>query len=1535
MAAVTSSLLRSSITLRALSPFNPLKRPNSTRLFQSSFQLPVRQCARRAMSRVRATHDEEAAARTAATEANSGAPTIFDKIISKEIPSSIVYEDEKVLAFRDINPQAPVHVLVIPKLRDGLTELGKAEPRHEDILGHLLHASKIVAEKEGIVDGFRVVINSGATACQSVYHLHLHVLGGRQLKWPPATSVAIPKYALTGCNDTCGDVRIPYPFGIGANCSVNQWYTVECNSSTPYLPALNRLELLEVNLADQIVTVNTPKISDCQNSNQTNSIDLSNTPFLFSKSHNKFVYEGCGNAAMMDNGTVLTGCSTSCRNDTVSDTTNCFGKSCCQTTIPHYLNSYGLNLERSGDPNRSCGSAFLVDDNMYANRSSYNRSTAFVPTSLLWTLEEADINRMSCCDGASLKIFWIGRSVDLGNNTSIDIQKCSALNYAEGTPYLADGCEYTKECSRCRNSGGFCDEGAIFDVDGLVTQRNFTCGSSNPYPDDAGAEVIKSSKSSLGVILATSVAIPKYALTGCNDTCGNVRIPYPFGIGANCSVNQWYTVECNSSTPYLPALNRLELLDVNLADQIVTVNTPKISDCQNSNQTNSIDLGDTPFLFSKSHNKFVYEGCGNAAMMDNGTVLTGCSTSCRNDTVSDTTNCFGKSCCQTTIPHYLNSYSLNLERSGDPNGSCGPAFLVDDNMYANRSSYNRSTAFVPTSLLWTLEEGDINRMTCCDSALLTILWFSRSVDLGNNTSIDIQKCSALNYVEGTPYLVDGCEYTKECSRCSNSGGICDEGAVFDVDDLVTQRNFTCGSSNPYPDDAGAEVIKSSKSSLGVILATSIAIPTYSMTGCKDTCGNVMIPYPFGIGANCSVNQWYNVDCNSSTPYLPALNHLELLGVNLDDQIVTVNMPKISDCQNSSSQTNSIDLGNTPFMYSKSHNKFVFEGCGNAALMDNKSVLTGCSTNCRNDTLNDRTNCFGISCCQTTIPHYLTSYNINMEMSGDLDGQTCGSTFLVDDNQGSFNRSIGFVPTSLLWILEKGDFEQISCCNNLVDYKMVWEIRSVDLGNNTSIDIHKCSSTLTYIEGTPYLAYGCEYTDECSKCKNSGGYCDEDAVLDVDDIVTKRNFSCMVYTGVDIPGPPIRAIAATSVSIPKYALTGCNDTCGNVRIPFPFGIGADCSVNQWYTVDCNSSTPYLPAIYHLELLKVDLENQTVTVNIPKIFNCQNSSWTNNINLGNTPFLFSRSHNKFVFEGCGNAAMMYKWRVLTGCSSSCGNNTVTDRANCFGIGCCQTTIPHYLNSYNVNFQRSGDNPDGPCGSAFLVDDNSYTNRSSSNVSVDFVPTSLLWTLGEGDVERISCCESQWDTRNVDLGNNRSMEIQKCYVPIFVEGNPYLLDGCEVTEECSICMESGGSCVDDTVPDVDGLFSEPNFTCDKTLPGYYDQNRTSKSSLGVILAMEENRIMSIFDEKVVKEGPINVLLAVANLAMRCLNLNGKSRPTMKEVAMELETIRMSHVPSAIQTKFEHMIYEEDVSMLNYGESTSMFTSTFVNPDDTTTDQ
>ena len=110
-------------------------------------------------------------------------PTIFDKIISKEIPAKIVYEDDLSLAFHDVNPQAPVHVLVIPKRRIPMLSMGQEADK--ELLGHLMLTANKVAEIEGLEEGFRVLINNGKNGLQSVYHLHLHVIGGRKLKWGP------------------------------------------------------------------------------------------------------------------------------------------------------------------------------------------------------------------------------------------------------------------------------------------------------------------------------------------------------------------------------------------------------------------------------------------------------------------------------------------------------------------------------------------------------------------------------------------------------------------------------------------------------------------------------------------------------------------------------------------------------------------------------------------------------------------------------------------------------------------------------------------------------------------------------------------------------------------------------------------------------------------------------------------------------------------------------------------------------------------------------------------------------------------------------------------------------------------------------------------------------------------------------------------------------------------------------------------------------------------------------------------------------
>ena len=110
--------------------------------------------------------------------------TIFGKIVRGEIPCDKVYEDERCLAFNDVNPTAPVHVLVISKTE--LRNLNAVDDSHAELLGHLLVVARKVAELKGISQsGYRVVANTEAGAGQSVFHLHLHVIGGRALDWPP------------------------------------------------------------------------------------------------------------------------------------------------------------------------------------------------------------------------------------------------------------------------------------------------------------------------------------------------------------------------------------------------------------------------------------------------------------------------------------------------------------------------------------------------------------------------------------------------------------------------------------------------------------------------------------------------------------------------------------------------------------------------------------------------------------------------------------------------------------------------------------------------------------------------------------------------------------------------------------------------------------------------------------------------------------------------------------------------------------------------------------------------------------------------------------------------------------------------------------------------------------------------------------------------------------------------------------------------------------------------------------------------------
>lgn len=121
-------------------------------------------------------------------ELNLGVPTmsetLFTKIINREIPADIVYEDEEILAFKDINPQAPVHVLIVPK--KPIPTINDLSPEDAPLVGKMYLAARTIAQEQGVAEaGYRTLINCNAEGGQVVFHLHLHLLGGRSMGWPP------------------------------------------------------------------------------------------------------------------------------------------------------------------------------------------------------------------------------------------------------------------------------------------------------------------------------------------------------------------------------------------------------------------------------------------------------------------------------------------------------------------------------------------------------------------------------------------------------------------------------------------------------------------------------------------------------------------------------------------------------------------------------------------------------------------------------------------------------------------------------------------------------------------------------------------------------------------------------------------------------------------------------------------------------------------------------------------------------------------------------------------------------------------------------------------------------------------------------------------------------------------------------------------------------------------------------------------------------------------------------------------------------
>ncbi|KAL9995448.1 putative protein kinase RLK-Pelle-WAK family [Helianthus debilis subsp. tardiflorus] len=683
----------------------------------------------------------------------------------------------------------------------------------------------------------------------------------------------------------------------------------------------------------------------------------------------------------------------------------------------------------------------------------------------------------------------------------------------------------------------------------------------------------------------------------------------------------------------------------------------------------------------------------------------------------------------------------------------------------------------------------------------------------------------------------------------------------------------------------------------------MVVPTskYAKTGCKSRCGNVMIPYPFGIGASCSLNQWYIIDCNSSTAYLPALNHLKVLGVELENQTVLVSTPRITDCKNrvqNRSEIMGVNLGGSPFFFSKFHNKFVFEGCGTAAMMDDGSVVTACSTACHSVTHRVKNDCFGIGCCQTTIPHYLKSYSISLTRLEDKDGG-CGSAFLVDEASYDQRRfSDPFIPISLKWTL--ADSPEKDCC-----YEAYPQTDILDLFNGTLVDTLRCYN-LSSIEGNPYLEDGCKDisdvdSGECRRCIESGGYCSSNSIYSVDEFILSNNFTCIhdgertslgVIIGVST-SMGVLLLVATSYILYKVI----KKTKERRRRKRFFKRNGGLLLKQQEEVDPSLVDKTIHFTSH------ELEKATDNFNENRI-------------LG-------RGGQGTVYKGMlvdGRIVAVKKSKIVEESQLDQFINEVVvlsqiNHRNVVKLlGCClETNVPLLVSEFIPNGTLY-DRLHNETNELPISLDMRLQIASEVAGALAYLHSATYIPIYHRDIKTTNILlDDKYRAKVSDFGTSRFVSIDQTHLTTLVKGtfgylDPEYFQSSQFTEKSDVYSFG--------VVLVELLTGERPISLTR-----FGENRSLATHF--MLAMEEGRVMSIFDAMVIKEGTRDELLIVANLAMRCLNLNGKFRPTMKEVAVELETIRRSHIPSTIQMNTGPVVYGEELSMLTYGESSSTFLS------------
>ncbi|KAL8136935.1 hypothetical protein V2J09_002936 [Rumex salicifolius] len=831
------------------------------------------------------------------------------------------------------------------------------------------------------------------------------------------------------CTDECGGVDIPYPFGIGAGCFLDHQYEIKCRAAKPYLANFSNLEVevmqigIDANLMGSQIIVGMPPIHACVAETATSSINLTGTPFLLYASDNVFMVEGCSGSAVLKvdqkKQKILAGCGTVCRNSNTPAIlkNGCNGVECCQTLIssdyediPYYhIDVYPQGKNSSSGDTQSCLTATIISSesaNQYVGKLSSSSATAAAPVVLNWIWRsklEADNDSHAYCQryDDSLSCY------------------CSGVSYY-GNAYVSNGCQVPEECKGCQGycypqsniltqevsqNSYYCERkppklaailglsisfGIVLLVIGLyglyrfVKRRREIKRRAKFFKRNGGLLLHQQLASNEGIVEGTKIFTIR-ELDKATDHFNENRI---LGQGGQGTVYKGMLVDGR-----IVAIKKAKLLDESQLEQFIN----EVVILSQVNHRNVVKLlgccleTEVPLL--------VYE------FVPNGTLF---------EHIHDPDEDFAinwekrlkivlDSACAIAYLHSSSSipiYHRDIKSSN---------ILLDERHRAKVSDFGSSkTIAIDQTHLTTLVQGTMGYL---DPEYFQSYQFTDKSDVYSFGVVLLELLTSKKPIYRDASSTEQKNLVTEFSSLMEQSALANildpevvreakEDELMAFVDLATRCISWSGKLRPTMKEVAMtlEMIIKSPAQVSTLFqqqeaseSAATSYPLYAMPNCNDTCGSIIIPYPFGMGTSNCFLDGFEIDCRSSStsnhtnnlhgsnmkPFLSKFK-LEVMDLTVDrGQKVKVRLPPLNMCSTTaqklspfSAQVSSINLSTSPYSYSTNDNVFMMEGCaGTAALINQSNIVTaGCGTVCANSSNTEipTNSCFGVHCCQAPL-----------------------------------------------------------------------------------------------------------------------------------------------------------------------------------------------------------------------------------------------------------------------------------------------------------------------------------------------------------------------------------------------------------------------------------------------------------------------------------------------------------------------------------------------------------------------------------------